>query len=154
MSLSVGAKTRGWIKNNSTGELKKFQFNPAEFQYSRGATYSEIIAPGQQYPITQFVAGKSREFPLTLYLYDKAVVNGKPKSSGLILEHMIFLGAFLPPETNTESYKKPPDMTFAYGYFVRKCVLTDFDIKILEYDEDGQPIEAEFTLTIRQVSPT
>jgi hypothetical protein len=148
MSYLVSAPNKGLIKNNVTGEIMKFQFNPTTLDYSRGVTYSEIIAPGQQYPITQFVAGKGRVFPVKLYLYDRL-----PHNSGYIVDFMKFIGQFLTPETNTIDYVKPPDMTFIYGYFIRKCVLDSFDIKILDMDTDGQPLEAEFTLNLRQVSP-
>lgn len=147
MSLTVGAKTKGWIKNNDTGELMNFQFNPENFSYSRGVVYSEIIAPGQSYPLFQFVSGKARTFPLKLYIYDR------PKSTGLIIKYMKFIGGFLTPETNTDNYIKPPTMTFAYGYFIRKCVMDNLDINIIDMGENGEPIEAEFNLEIRQVSP-
>jgi hypothetical protein len=148
MSYLTGAPLKGYIKNNDTGETKNFQFNPIPFEYSRGVNYSEIIAPGQQYPITQFVSGQSRVFTIKLYLYDRL-----PGNSGYIVEFMQFVGRFLPPEKNTVSYKKPPEMTFVYGYFIRKCVLDSLDINIIDFDKDGQPLEAEYTLHLRQVSP-
>ena len=144
MSTKVGAKTKGWIKNNSTGKKKSFQFNPTTLGYSRGATYTEISAPGMSYPNTQFVKGNSRTFPVTLFLYDNP-------STGVIKKHLDFLNGFLPPETNKSGYTKPPDMTFCYGYFIRKCVLEDLSVVIEQIDENGEPVQATLTLQLRQV---
>lgn len=144
MSTRVGAKTKGYIKNVSTGKTMKFQFNPEDFEYSRGVTYSDIVAPGMSYPDTQFVHGNTRTFPVELFFYDKPY-------TGLILNYMNFIGAFLTPETNPSNYQKPPEMIFCYGYFIRRCVLEDLNIKIEEYNSSGNPTIARFTLSLRQV---
>ena len=144
MSTRVGAKTKGWIKNNVTGKKMSFQFNPTELSYSRGATYVDISAPGMAYPNTQFVKGNVRSFPVPLFFYDNP-------NTGLIKQYLNFIGGFLTPETNTKGYTKPPDMTFCYGYFIRKCVLEDLDIQIERIDDDGEPIQASVTLQLRQV---
>ena len=144
MSQKVGAKTKGWIKNNITGEKKSFQFNPQSLKYSRGVTYVDISSPGSQYPGTAFVKGNARSFPIELFLYDKPY-------TGVINSYMSFMGAFLTPENNVKGYSKPPDMTFCFGYFIRKCVLEDLDIVIEDWNENLQPVQAKFTLQLRQV---
>lgn len=142
--MSSSNKTKGWIKNNVTGEKKSFLYNPTELNYSRGSTFADISSPGQAYPDTQFVKGEARVFPITLFFHDKP-------HSGKIKEYMNFIGRFLPPEVNKKNYTKPPDMTFCMGFFVRKCVLNDLNISITELDKDMNPVQAEFTLTLRQV---
>jgi hypothetical protein len=144
LSRKTGAKTKGWIKNNDTGKKKSFQFNPSGLQYSRGATYVDVIAPGMAYPDTQFVKGNARSFPIELFLFDKS-------SSGLIEEYRNFIGAFLPPETNVKNYSRPPSMTFCFGYFIRQCVLEDLSIYDEDFDEDGESVQARFILQLRQV---
>lgn len=144
MSLRVGAKTKGWIKNNVSGAKLSFQFNPTSLSHNRGAVYVDISAPGMAYPNTQFVKGGLRNFPVTLYVYDKPY-------SGLVNNHINFLESFLPPETNTSDYSKPPDMTFCYGYFIKKCVLENLDTLIEEIDSNGRPLVATFNLQLRQV---
>lgn len=142
-----GAKTKGWIKNNSTGVKKSFQYNPTTFAYSRGATYADISAPGSCYPDTQFVKGNVRSFPVSLFLYDNP-------NTGYIKDFMSFLGGFLTPEINIADYTRPATMTFCMGYFVRTCVLEDFNIIIEQFDDSGEPIQAVFELQIRQVGIT
>lgn len=144
MSQKVGARTKGYIKNLITSKLMRFQYNPENFEYSRGVTYSEIISPGMSYPDTQFVHGNTRSFPIELFFYDKPY-------SGVINEYMNFIEGFLPPEKNSSGFKKPPEMLFCYGYFIRRCVLEDLNIKIEEYDQWGRPTIARFTLQLRQV---
>ena len=144
MSSKVGSKTKGWIKNNVTGEKMSFQFNPTNLEVARGVTYTDISAPGMPYPNTQFVKGNIRSFPVTLFFYDNP-------HSGVIKKHLNFLGSFLTPETNVSGYTKPPDMTFCYGYFIRKCVLEDLNLIIERIDDNGEPIQATITLQLRQV---
>lgn len=144
MSSKVGAKNKGYIKNLNTGKVMKFQYNPENFEYSRGATYVEIVSPGMSYPDTQYVHGNARSFPIELFFYDKPY-------SGVIRDAMNFLGGLLPPEKNNKNYKKPPVFIFCYGYFIRKCVLEDLSIKIEEFNTNGKATIARFTLTIRQV---
>ena len=140
----MGHVTKGWIRNNSTRKKMSFQYNPTTFEYSRGASYTDISAPGMPYPGTQFVKGNVRSFSVPLFFYDNPC-------TGVIEKYMNFLGGFLTPETNSKNYTKPPEMTFSYGYFIRKCVLEDLNVVIERMDEKGKPIQATLTLQLRQV---
>ena len=144
MSSKVGARTKGYMKNLDTSEMKKFQYNPETFEYSRGATYTEIAAPGMSYPDTQYVRGNSRVFPVELFFYDKPY-------SGVIDSYEKFLNGFLPPESNSTNYTRPPEMLFAYGKFIKKCVLEELTVNVEEYNEKGKPVMARFSLSLRQV---
>lgn len=144
MSTNVGAKTKGWIKNNDSGEKMSFQFNPTDLAYSRGASYVDISAPGMAYPDTQFVKGNVRNFAVPLFFYDNP-------NTGVIKKYIEFFEGFLTPESNTEGFTVPPTMTFCFGYFIRKCVLEDLSILIELMDDEGEPIQATMTLQLRQV---
>ena len=144
MSTEVSAKTKGWIKNNDTGVIKPFQFNPTTLEYSRGASYADISAPGMPYPDTQFIKGNARSFSVPLFFFDNP-------STGVIEDYISFFGDFLPPETYDKGYTRPPEMTFCYGYFIRKCVLEDLSIVIERMDSTGSPTQAVITLQLRQV---
>lgn len=145
MSTKRGAKVKGYIKNLDTGKIKTFQYNPENFEYSRGATYSEIVAPGMSYPDTQYVRGNSRSFSVELFFFDKP-------NTGVINEYKEFIEEFLPPESNTTDFEAPPEMLFGYASFIRRCVLEDLTVKIEEYDVEGNPTMARLTLQLRQVS--
>lgn len=144
MSTRVGAPTKGLVKNNTTGAIERFQFNPTEMAYPRSVSYAAIDAPGMAYPDTQFVKGEAREFTCNLMYFDKPY-------TGSYIDKCNFFGAFLTPETNTMGYVKPPEMTFVMGSFARICVLTSLDISIKEYDGNLNPVRFEMSLTIRQV---
>ena len=144
MSSKVGANIKGYIKNLDTNGILKFQYNPESFEYSRGATYSEISAPGMSYPSTQYVRGNSRSFPIELFLFDKPY-------SGVIDTQIAFVEGLLPPETNSDNYTKPPEVLFTYGNFIKKCVVEELSVKIEEYDIWGRATMARLNLTLRQV---
>lgn len=147
MSTRVGAKTKGYIKNNSTGEVLTFQFNPTSHSYSRSVTYADIASPGMQYPGTQFVRGNYRSFPVELFVYDRPF-------TGLITKYTNFIGALLTTERNSiYSKSKPPDFLFCYGTWIRRCVLESLDITLELSDSEGRPVQARFNMQIRQVSP-
>ncbi len=138
------AKYHGYIKNLDTQEIRKFQFNPENFSYSRGVTYTDSISPGMSYPETQFSHGNAREFEVELFMYD-------PYCIGIIKEYINFLGAFLTIERNLPDYRRPPELLFYYGYFIRRCVMTNLDISHEWLDEQGTPLMTRFKLTLRQV---
>lgn len=144
MSQRVGATTKGLIKNNTTGEVREFQFNPENFSYSRGVTYANLDAPGMEYPDTQFVKGNAREFQVTLFFFDKPFTN-KFKT------YTWFFGGLMTQETNRADFKKPTDCTFVFGSWVRKCVVTDLNISVQEYDGNLNPVIFTCTLSLRQV---
>ena len=138
------ASTRSYIINNDTGEKMEFQFNPESVPYSRSARYTGIVAPGMSYPLTQYSGGEAREFSFEVFYYDRPY-------SGKIDNARRFLEELLPPEYNTDSFIKPPVFMFAFGYFVKKCVLQQLQVKDEWLDESGNPIMTRFTLTVRQV---
>ena len=140
------AKTRCYILKDGDKPDDKFvfQFNPEQIPYSRGANYSSIDSPGMSYPLTQYVGGQVREFSFEVFYYDKP-------HSGKIKKARKFLEGLLPPEKNKKSFKKPPTFTLAYGYFVKRYVLTNLSVNDDWLDKEGRPIMTRFTLTVRQV---
>lgn len=138
------AKTKCYFINNSTNKKLVCQFNPTSVPYEREASFSDIDSPGMSYPLTQYCGGKVREFSVEVFMYDKP-------HSGKIDTARKFFEALMPPEYNTTKFKKPPTFTFAYGYFVKICVLKKLKVDDQWLDEKGRPIMTKFTLTVRQV---
>ena len=137
--------TKGWVKNNESGEIMSFQYNPTSLSHARGASYTEISAPGTQYPGIHYVKGNSREFSVELFMNDNP-------STGLISRASRFLNGFLPPEYEDRTFTSPPTLTFCYGRFIKKCVLTELSESTNMMDGAGNPTQTVFTLTLRQVS--
>lgn len=146
MSVRVSAKTKGWIKDNVTGVVKPFQFNPTILEYNREVSYVDVDSPGINYPGTQFVKGNARIFTVELYMRDRPYT-GKAK------EWSTFLGRMLTSETNVSTADKiPHDLTFCYGRFIRRCVLVGLNIKNTLFDDKLNPVEMYYTLQLRQVT--
>lgn len=143
-NANSSAKTKCHLVNNDNKSKLTLQFNPETVPYSRSATYATIESPGMAYPLTQFVSGAVREFTFEAFYYDKPC-------SGKIAQARNFLLALLPPEANSSGFTKPPTFKFAYGYFVKNCVLTSLEVKDEWIDRNGNPIMTRFTLTVRQV---
>lgn len=145
MNNSIGsrAKTKCYFINNDTKEKLVVQFNPESLPYSRSVNFTDISSPGMAYPLTQFAGGNAREVSLKLFYYDP--------SSSKITKARKFFEALLPPEVNTSNFQKPPSFTFAYGYFVKKYVLAEFEVDDQRMNEDGQPTMTYFTFTMRQI---
>lgn len=139
-----GAKTKGYIKNASSGIIKNFMFNPESLQYMKSATYSETSSPGLSYPLTQYVRGNSITFSIPLYIYDRSY-------TGAVKEWEAFLSAFLPPEINGTTYTKPDMLTLVMGSFIKNCVLESLDINYTAFNSDLEPTEATLTLGLRVV---
>ena len=138
------AKTKAYMVNNDTNEKFSFQFNPTTVPYERSAKFSQVESPGMSYPLTQYTGGEVREFNVELFMYDNPY-------SGKIYNARRFLENLLPPEYNTSLFKRPPTCTFAYGYFVKRCVLKKLKVSDDRMDSNGRPIQTVFTLTLRQV---
>lgn len=145
---SLSSSSKCYIINNDTNEVLECQFVPTTVPYSRTANYQSVDSPKSSYPLTQYSGGSAREFTVDLFFYDCGK-NGK--STGKINKARKFLENLLPPEKVTKSYKQPPTITFAYGYFIKKCVVKQLDVKDDWSDVKGNPIQTTFTLSLRQV---
>lgn len=141
---SSGAKTKGYIKNKTTGDIKPFMFNPTDITYSRGATYSETSSPGLSYPITQYVRGNIVTFSISMYIYDKP-------NTGVVTSWETFLNKFVPPTINNSGYSKPDALMMCMGTFIKDCVLESLEVHYTDFDAHLKPTEATFTLNLRQV---
>lgn len=139
-----GAKTKGYIKNNNSGDKLFFYFNPSELEWTRSATYQEISSPGLSYPLFNYVKGESTAFNLPLKVIDNP-------SSGLISTWEDFLNRLLPPTTNSSTYRKPDEVTIVMGSFIRECVVESLTTKYEMWDENLIPTECTFTVSLRQV---
>ena len=147
MAFHNTARIKGYIKvedGEMKGQIKKFQFNPEKFEYGRSAQYSESIAPGMAYPITQWVKGGARLFSVELFFWDKP-------HEGVIEDFWEFIESLLPPEENKSDFERPPVFLFVYGDFIKFSVMDDADIVVEEYDTRGNMTQARITLSCRQV---
>lgn len=138
--MGVGAKVKGYIKNKTTGEVKRFLYNPSDFSDSRSVNFSEILAPGSSYPKFQYVSTGARTFELVLYLSNT--------NKGTVQEHLTFLEQFLPRGSR---FSKPPILIFAMGTDVRECLLQTLDRSFTDFDSNLNKKEATVTLSLVEI---
>ena len=147
MAFHNTARTKGYIKvkdGELAGQIKKFQFNPEKFGHDRSAYFSEAIAPGMSYPLTQWVKGGARMFSIELFFWDKP-------HEGVIADFWELIEKLLPPEENDPEFERPPIFLFVYGDFIKYCVLEQAGINVEEYDVNGNMTQARINLSCRQV---
>lgn len=138
--MGKGAKTKGYIKNLSTGTLKKFLYNPNGFGTDRDVTFMEVSSPGSSYPHFQYANGGAKSVSLELFLHD-------PKSS-VVKSYVTFLEGLLPKESSTSKFQKPPQVLFAFGSFVEKCIVTSVGIDYEDFDSSLNPTQATAKLKL------
>lgn len=140
-----GARIKGYLIDAETSEMRKFQYNPQTMEYERSANYAEIKSPGMQYPLIYFVNGNAKNFTVELFLYDRP-------STGKILKDVDWLESFLPAYNNTDYFRRPHPIIFAYGGFVAKCIVLAVKPKYDEYDErNGEPYMAHVMVDFKVV---
>lgn len=138
--MGKGAKTKGYIKNLTTGDIKKFIYNPSSFSTDRGTTFMEVSSPGSSYPHFQYASGGGKTISVDLFLDD--ISKGDTKG------YITFLEQLCPEEASNSSFKKPPQILFAFGSFMEKCVVTDLKIEYTSFDTSLNPTQATATLKL------
>lgn len=138
------ASTRCHLIRDDNKAVLTAQFNPTRIPYSRSANFTDISAPGMNYPLVQYTGGNARDFDIELFFYDNPY-------SGKITNARNYLLGLLPPEQNDSVFTKPTTVTFAYGYFTKRVVVTSVDVDDQWLDSSGQPIMTKFKLSVRQV---
>lgn len=139
--MGKGAGTKGYMKNLSTGGIKKFIYNPSTFETTRGMDYAEISAPGSSYPHFQYSRGGNKSIRVDLFLRDKAW-QGETKS------YIDFIEGLTPKEDSTSKFKKPPLVLFAFGSFVEKCIVVSVGVKYEDFDSSLNPTQATVSLEL------
>ena len=135
--MGVGAKKKGYIKNKTTGEVKRFLYNPSGYSDSRAVVFSEISSPGSSYPKFQYVKTGARTMTLELFLSNT--------KSGTVTDYLTFLEKFLPKGSQ---FQKPPICIIAMGSDVRECIITQLDRTFTDFDKDLTPTMVTVSLSL------
>lgn len=134
---------KAYIRNNATKQSMQFQFNPEMFNDKLGVEYASLDSPGMSYPMFQYLGGKAREVSFELFLdaYED-------KTRMKVRKPIAFLHSFLPANNSGKKFSPPPTLTFAWGWFVKKCILTDLDINYTMFDAQLNPIRATVQISL------
>lgn len=133
---------KGYLKNETTGTVKKFIYNPNSISESRDVNFSTIIAPGCSYPKFQYVNGGAKSLNISLFL------DGKTSE---VQGYLDFLESLLPPKKTGGSFSTPPTVLFAFGKTICRCILTSLDINKTEFMSNLDVRQATVTLNFMEV---
>lgn len=126
------------------------QFNPAEYNLSKGVSYTDKKVLGMDNPFTQFISGEAETLKMTLmfdtYLppSDTREQEGGSdvrKKTDKIIELMD-----LDPTMH-----RPPIVTFCYGSLQFRGVITEANQSFTMFLGNGMPVRAKLDLTFRAV---
>lgn len=140
MSKSSGARVKGSIQNVKSGRRMDFLFNPTNFNPERTMNYKEISAPGTSYPKLQYVSGGLKRLNFDIFLYGE---------NGEVNTFINFMNDLMPREKSGIRWGTPPTLIFAYGWYVKECVLESFREDYYSFrPSDLRPRMAVMTVTL------
>jgi hypothetical protein len=67
-----------------------------------------------------------------------------------VKKYIAFLQNFL-PWYNSAVFRKPPTLIFAFGWYVKECVLDNLSVDYNDFDENLNPTNDTAKLSLRQV---
>lgn len=137
------------------------QFNPTEFSLDKGAQIAEIVIPGLDTPLLQFVRGQNEKMTLDLFFDTTEDGMGQNATSVTTLTDTIYQlvkiepGSHAPPVCTFYWGTKFPgsDVSFHLGSQVRnafKCVVESIKQKFTLFSPEGIPLRATLTVTLRE----
>jgi hypothetical protein len=134
---------KAYIQNVATRDIMEFQYNPPEFNDKLGVEYAQLDSPGMSAPMFQYIGGKARSVTFELFLdaYED------PERM-MVRTPIAFLHSFVPPADAGKSFSPPPTLIFAWGWFVKRCILNDLDINYTMFDSQLNPIRATVGVTL------
>lgn len=148
-------------KDKGTEEISVL-FNPAEYNLTESANYSEKNVPGLDGPVTQYVSGAAATLTMTL-MFDTfetspagasgdiaakllaAVTPVKPTDVSLLTRKITSLTSI------SGSLHRPPLCEFIWGPLKFKGVIVSVNQTYTMFMEDGMPVRAKLDVTFKQV---
>lgn len=136
--MGKGAKNKAYIKVVETGEIKKFQYNPTDYSDSQSFNYSMLDSICGSYPMFTYTGTGELTFSIKVYVYG---TQGEPQS---------FIDFFdsLKPKGR---FDMPKQVIFAFGKYVKKCIITQIKRDFKQFNEDLSPTEMVFDLSFTEV---
>jgi hypothetical protein len=148
-------------KDKGTEEISVL-FNPAEYNLTESANYSERNIPGLDGPVTQYISGAAATLTMTL-MFDTfetspdaasgdiaaklmaAVLPVKPTDVSLLTKKITSLTSI------SGSLHRPPLCEFIWGPLKFKGVIVSVNQTYTMFMEDGMPVRAKLDVTFKQV---
>lgn len=120
---------------------KPFLYNPKSFQDTIAVTYNDLKM-GMSYPVMTYGGGDRRTVTFDIYLNDYA-------EKGITKSFIAHLHSYLPPaSTKGYQFRGAKPISFAFGWFVKDCWLTEMNTNYTKFSPQLEPIEATVTVTL------
>lgn len=136
--MGVGAKTKGYIKVVETGVVKNFQYNPSDFTDGQIFNYNILSSPCSNYPKFHYVGTGERSISLSLFIRG---TKGEPQS------YLDFFEGLKPKKR----FDMPKLVIFAFGSYVKKCIITEIDRQFEDFNSDLSPKQVTISLSLTEV---
>lgn len=132
------------------GETMQVMFNPASYNLTFSASYSEKKVVGLDGPIGQYVAGNSETLEMTLYFdtYQPPTLQNAQESGTDVTKITRKLAALVQIKG---SLHRPPKVTFKWGGIQFSGVVTNVRQSYTMFLADGMPVRAKVDLTFKSL---
>lgn len=132
------------------GETMQVMFNPASYNLTFSATYSEKQVVGLDGPIGQYVAGNSETLEMTLYFdtYQPPTMQNPAEGGTDVTKVTRKLAALVQIKG---SLHRPPKVTFKWGGIQFSGVVTNVSQNYTMFLADGMPVRAKVDLTFKSL---
>ena len=119
--MITGAKTKGYLRNTSNGEMRKFMFNPEQIAYNVSNNINALNSPGLNYPLVEYTGGDTVGHSFSLLL------KGNETQSNI---------DFLESLASTSTFGELPIVLWVMGSSVKKVYVHKLGITKTEFDQD------------------
>jgi len=147
----------GELANSAKGTIE-FMFNPTEYTISKSNTWRTEANKGRNVPKYEFVSGEPRQLQIELFFDSYMTRSGsQPKDLRLVLNKLF---NFMLVDTSAQTRGKhsrmsrPPKCRLEWGQHTRdlafECYITNCTTKYTMFDQQGIPIRATATLTLKE----
>lgn len=142
MQVYFAGFERARITKGRIGRVE-FQYNPELFSDNIGVEWSTVKGAGASYPIPVYSGGQLRTIDFTIY------IDGVEKP-GYVRKVVNELHTYIPQAKTGGKYQfqSPKSLIFAFGWFVKECLLQSMQIEYNMFTPDLQPLRATIQLTL------
>lgn len=153
--MPSGQLAKATITNLATNEKVACMFNPTDYTFSKTNNWTEVMVESQNTPNIEFAGGQPATLELNL-LFDTYEPHSHPtlniKAGDDVRKYTKGLWEMMKVNTSGNGKKEPPRCRFEWGSFWSfEAVITSMTQKFILFDNDGTPLRAEVTVSLKQV---
>lgn len=134
-----GAISKGYMVDESTGEIKKFLFNPTKHSDSQKINYKITNSPGSNYPVISYSNTSERTINFSLTLLAKTYQE---------IEDWI---NWINKRVNIGRFQVPPIFRFSIGTYHHRGVISNINRDYEDYDQQMNLRQVTLTISMIEV---